>query len=340
MYATANLYANLTVYINAFDSGSLYSTPLSFQINANESTSIDCISRDPNAILASPGVLQDRFASGTITSTITTSSPSGQYTLAPSRSNNVNSSSNFASNGGNSTITEYGDMSGTIAGLSISTGVLSLAFLILLFLHLRLKRKFKRALMGQATVGKWMNKRPSGTDKNEESDENRRTQKEWDTFANTLKNSKRTSQSGLSFFSSQTGESRLSSFFNNRSASRNANNNDKQFQSNSTRTSTTSSNSNPFEDYSEIASRTSERDDSNESLKRSSNVTSTTISDIHTIQSEKSHLSSAISEQASTVGGVSAISDEYWSRTKASTISPVNASSNSQGSSKGLLKPH
>lgn len=49
--------------------------------------------------------------------------------------------------------------------------------------------------------------------------------------------------------------------------------------------------------------------------------------------------SAAPSLQASTVGASSAISDEFWSRTKASTISPITPGSSSGGGSKASLMP-
>lgn len=90
--------------------------------------------------------------------------------------------------------------------------------------------------------------------------------------------------------------------------------------------------SNPFSDeYSEITSTTTrsntddegEEDDSSASASKRHSTAETTISESNTLQSGRSHTSTAMSEQASTVGGASTVSDEYYHRRKACTISPI-----------------
>lgn len=301
---------NSTVFLDAYDSVLNFSDTLLYQVSYTgipDSNSTWCLSRYPEAAAASPGVA-----------------------LPPLQS---------ATSGANQTITptQYVDTSGTIAGLWISVGVVSLAFLILLFLHIRLKRRFTRAKRGQATIGKW-SKRHFDDDAKELD-----TDKPWESFtiskpkATTLsllpsrKNRSLHTFSGESFFNSQSARtSRLSSFFENRSASRTG-----QTTTNGNHTtrrpSEGSSAINPFEegDYSEILSTSGRSDttyDNNTSSKRHSTA-ETTISQANTVQSgTESHFSSsAHSEQASTIGGSSAISDEYYHRKKATTISPLSS---------------
>lgn len=345
----ASVPSNSTVWLDCFDSSLSYSSTLIFQVNDTTSGDQDglwCLSTYPEAAAASPGVdvivQQAAVASQSISSSTYNvggpTSSSSSYNLAPSRG---------AASSANGTPTplpspkQYGDVTGTIAGLSISVGVLSLAFLILLFLHIRLKKKFNRSLRGQATIGKW-SKRHFDDDAKELD-----TEKPWESFtipkpqptsSSSLFSSKKTRTphafSGESFFSSQSATtSRLSSFFENRSASRTGGNRN---------TGTSESSAiNPFEeeDYSEISStsgRSKTTYDISSSSKRHS-IAETTISESNTIQSgTESHFSSsAHSAKASTVGGASAVSDEYYHRKKATTISP----NTNKASGKPFLDP-
>lgn len=275
------------------------------------------------------------------------------YTIAPSRNYANGSSSSNSTIGFESG--QYVDRSGTIAGLSISVGVLSLAFLILLFLHIKLTRRFKRVQRSQATVGKWTDARHELEERKESRDQIQEDST-WETFSSSiqapaqlkLKNNTTQSYSGISLFSSGTSASRLSSFFENRSASRMGSNPNADNQA-ATRQSTTSrassaTTSNPFEDYSEIASSSGHTDNNGydheqTSISKRYSRATTTLSDSHTIQSGRSHLSSAPSEQASTVGGVSAISDDHYHRRKACTISPATPTANTHGSGNDFLRP-
>lgn len=111
------------------------------------------------------------------------------------------------------------------------------------------------------------------------------------------------------------------------------------------------SSSNPFDDDKSASSSQSGYNSQRMSRAETTNseaptiATQNTTSCTSTAGSEGSRFSSsAASEQASTVGGVSTVSDEFWSRTKASTISPITpaSSSGSRGSgvgSKAFLMP-
>lgn len=301
------------------------------------------MSQYPAAAAASPGVQVDlQQAAAFITSSTssngaspTTISSTSPYTLAQAR-NGTGSSS-----GATQSLAEkqYGDRSGVIAGLSISVGVLSLAFLILLFFHIRLMRRVRRSDRGQTTIGKW-SKQHFDNDAQESKD----AEKPWESFTVTKPQAASSSLSsrkertphafsGTSFFSTQSGTSRLSSFFEHRSASRSGQNNNSEQRD---MRQSSSSTVNPFEDYSEIASTSSHRtttttlDDTSSSASRSKRYSTaeTAISESNTIQSEsgRSHVSAAPSEKASTVGDASAVSDEYYHRKKATTISPTGTS--------------
>jgi hypothetical protein len=342
----ATVPANSTVWIDAFDSASSQSSTLIFQVNYTISAQPDstwCMSQYPEAVAASPGVRVDLQQAAIITSsamapttTSTTTFSRLSYTLAPAR-NGTGSSS-----GATQTLAEkeYGDRSGVIAGLSISVGVLSIAFLLLLFFHIRLIRRVKRSEKGQATIGKW-SKRHFDDDAQELDD----AEKPWESF--TITKPQPTSSlssrkeriphtlSGASLFSTQSGTSRMSSFFENRSASRTGqNNNNEQHDMRQSSSST----ANPFEDYSETASTSSHHTTRttttmgenalSASISKRYSTAETAISESNTIQSGsgRSHLSATPSEQASTVGGASAVSDEYYHRKKATTISPTGTS--------------
>lgn len=297
-----------------------------------DSSSTWCMSQYPDAAAASPGVQVDvprqlRAAGPTTSSSV----GAAAATLSTST---LQRNGAYPDSGSSSSVTstagEFRDMSGVIAGLSISVGVLSLAFIILLFLHIRLKRHLGRSATRQATIGNWSKRH---FDSDGDDNDAKELDKPWETFSiskpkpasSSLSSRKERTPhtySATSLLSSQSSTSRLSSFFENRSASRTGNN-----QNHHARDSR-SIGSNPFEDYGERTSTTS-RDTTISAPKRYS-LAETAISDSNTIQSG-SHMSTAMSEQASTVGGASVLSDEHYHRRKACTISPTTNSDNSGG---------
>jgi hypothetical protein len=220
-----------------------------------------------------------------------------------------------------------------VKGLKAGIALLCLALIALAFMYYRLRKQMQRLQKGQSTVGRWMNHHVDANGHGgrlggiiggrQRQDSYQRME---DTDQDSAPNMKTKDNERSSFAMSETSDlsSRMSSFFDHRSASRSG-----------SRASATRPTINPFIDTTSVSSPSvvdkalSEEDEEDEAFRSASqqrrhSETSSELSDVTVTSGGGSRLSSVThSDLASNVGNASVVSDDHYHRAKASTISPT-----------------
>lgn len=331
---------NTTYYFTLEDStnGQRASSVLSLHINGDLAEGLSSCQVDYDGVTTPPAISS---AGGTVT--VSTSSTSSSSLSGGIASTSSSLSVTGDSEEGNTASTQAPTVSDkSIKGLQAGVSILVLALIAMIFMQYRLRKRLARLQKGQSTVGRWMNHHDLGFgivrakenqglmgNKND-SREDMRTASPSSNIWGTSETSGRMSQ--------------MSAFFEHRSASR-MGSATSVHDTAMTNTRRPSSGGNPFGDDAEGLDDDDILHRSASQAKRYSQAEST-ISDTNTAITSTSNttgrLSSvAPSDQLSSVGNVSVVSDDHYHRNKAFTIARGAASNGPTGSRNGqFLDPN
>lgn len=244
-------------------------------------------------------------------------------------------------------------------GLSAGVALLALALIGMLFMQYRLRKRLARLQKGQSTVGRWMNHHHQQRRGNEQHNLDYTRDNGESTLSHESQSGskmKLMSSSSNVYATSDSSNGRLSSFFERESACRAGASGLLEDQNTSTRrlsssiirpSSSTISPISPSISNDPFADSTEDEDDDDESIHRSASQqkrysqAESAISDSTTRTSATGRtITSSIAPsegQLSSVGNVSVVSDEYYHRSKACTITPGASLERKAGQ---FLEPH
>lgn len=282
---------------------------------------------------------------------VTDIATSSAYASQGTSSSLVNSSWNETTSEteaeGNSSTSQSSHSDASTKALHAGIIILSLALAGMLFMQYRLRRRLARLQKGHSTVGRWMNHHDLGF--GGVSNKKRHQQNSADESASSETGRDMRPMSNTSnLYATSESNGRLSAFFEHRSVSRNGRPSTPSTPSTSRdlptrRLSSSSTDDDPFGDGAQESADAEELDEDmlhrSASQQKRYSLAESAISDSNTATSGRVS-SVAPSDQLSSVGNVSVVSDDHYHRNKAFTITQQGGSMESATKGRQFLEPH